>query len=176
MEPQGTPPDGGQQNPVQGNWYDEYAGEDEARIEQLSQFDSFDAFLEDYNGLKSADWRDAIAGDDPKFKSKLDRYSEPGDFGSSYREMEQKLRAGQMQPTLKEDATDEEIKEFRRQNGIPLEAEGYLKDLPEGLVIGEDDVRALYEFHGRAARGQRIPHGRARRHWLVRPVSGAAAG
>jgi hypothetical protein len=139
---------GGEQiNVVEGNWYDDFAGDDQTRVEQLSKFDSFDAFLEDYNGTKNRDWRAEIAGDDEKFLSKLQRFDSPAAFGSTYREAEQKIRSGDIGPAKPgPDASEDEIKEYRRELGLPLEAEGYLKDLPEGLVIGEDDKEIVGKF------------------------------
>lgn len=135
-----------QTNALSGNWYDSFAGEDDARRETLSQFDSFDDFLEDYN--KRGDWRSAVAGDDDKFKSTLDRFATPADFGNSFREAQQKIRSGQLKPELPEDATEEQIKDFRRNNNIPLEPTGYLDNLPDGLVVGEDDKELMADFMG----------------------------
>ncbi len=148
MTDQITDNGGGQDNAVNGNWYDEYAGDDQERIDQLSQFDSFDAFLEDYNSAKNYDWRAGIAGDDDKFKSTLDRYATPQDFGNAHRELNQKFRSGQMRPALPEDADEAQIKEFRRANNIPLEPGGYLENLPDGLVVGEEDKELMTDFVG----------------------------
>jgi hypothetical protein len=136
----------GQNNALEGNWYDALAGEDDARKEQLSKYDSFESFYEDFN--KRGDWRSQIAGDDDKFKSTLERYATPNDFGSAHREAVQKIRSGQMRDPLPEDATEEQIKDFRRNNNIPLEVDGYLSDLPDGLVVGEDDKELMMDFLG----------------------------
>ncbi len=140
--------DDGQQNTVTNNWYDDFAGDDESRQQQLSQFESFDAFLEDYNSAKNRDWRAEVAGDDDKFKSTLERFDSPQAFGNSFREAQQKIRSGQLQPTLGEDATDDEIKAFREQNNIPLEVAGYFDDLPEGMVVGEEDQEIMADLFG----------------------------
>lgn len=137
-----------QQNTITTDWYTDFAGEDEARVEQLSQFDSFDAFLEDYNSAKNVDWRAQVAGDDDKFKSTLDRFATPADFGNSFREAQQKIRSGNMREALPEDADEAQIKEFRRNNGIPLEVEGYFENLPDGMVIGEEDKEIMQDFLG----------------------------
>lgn len=135
-----------QANAVTTNWYDDFAGDDPERAETLSKFDSFDSFLEDYQSAKNFDWRGAIAGDDDKFKSTLERYADPLAFGNAHREAVQKIRSGQMQEPLPADADEETIKEYRRNNGIPLEAEGYLNDLPDGLVVGEEDKELMIDF------------------------------
>ena len=137
-----------QPNPVNDNWYGELAGENEERAEMLGKFDSFDSFLDDYNSAKNRDWRAEIAGDDDKFKSTLERYTDPAAFGNAHRELNQKVRSGQLKPVLAEDADEEAVKEFRRANNIPLEADGYLSDLPEGVVVGEDDKELMTDFMG----------------------------
>ena len=138
--------DDGQDNAVTTHWYDDFAGEDEARQEQLSQFDSFDAFLDDYNAAKNVDWRDGIAGDDEKFKSTLERYATPGEFGNAHRELNQKVRSGSMLPEPPEPDDEAALKTYREQMGVPLEASEYLENLPEGLVLGEDDREIMADF------------------------------
>jgi hypothetical protein len=137
---------GDQQNSVTNDWYAELAPE--SAHETLGKFESFDSFLEDYNNTKNADWRDGIAGDDDKFKSTLQRFQSPSEFGNSYREAQQKIRSGQLKPELPEDASEDQIKEFRAANDIPLEVEQYLADLPDGLVVGDDDKDIMLDFLG----------------------------
>ena len=137
-----------QGNAITAHWYDDLAGEDEGRQESLGKFDSFDAFYEDYNTTKNADWRDGVAGDDDKFKSTLTRFADQGAFGIAFREAQQKIRSGQLRPELAEDATEDQIKEYRETNNIPLEATGYLDDLPDGLIVGEDDKDLMVDFMG----------------------------
>lgn len=136
------------------NWYDGIAGDNEERAQALSQYDSADAFFEAHDAAVNRDWRAEIAGDDEKFKSKLERFAEPAAFGASYREAEQKIRSGDIGPKAPgEDADETEIKEYRRQIGVPLEAAEYLKELPDGMVIGEDDKELVNSYiermHGR---------------------------
>lgn len=140
---------------LDGNWYDSLAGEDDGRAEMLSQYETPDAFFEAHSAAVNRDWRADIAGDDDKFKSTLERYADPVAFGNAHREAVQKIRSGDIGPKVPgEDASEEEIKAYRRDAGIPLVAEDYLKDLPDGLVIGEQDkeivgdlVNNLHEIH-----------------------------
>lgn len=142
-----TTDDSGQKNAMTENWYDGLAGDDDGRRETLSQFDTFDDFMADYSAKSDYDWRGAIAGDDDKFKSTLERYADPVAFGNAHREAVQKIRAGDIGPKMPgEDATEDEIKQYRTQLGVPLEADGYLKELPEGLVIGEEDKELVASF------------------------------
>lgn len=136
----------GQTNTLTKDWFEPFAGENQDRREMLSKFDSFDSFFDDYN--KKSDWRGVIAGDDLKFKSTLERYADPQAFGNAHREAVQKIRSGQLLPTIPENATDEQIKEFRTQNNIPLEVDGYLDNLPDGMVVGEEDKDLLMDFLG----------------------------
>jgi hypothetical protein len=137
-----------QQNTVTTHWYDDFAGDDEGRQEQLGKFESFDDFFEDYNNSKNFDWRTGVAGDDDKFKSTLERYDSLQSFGNSFREAQQKIRSGQLQPTLADDASEDEIKAFREANNIPTEVSGYLENLPDGMVVGEDDAEIMSDLFG----------------------------
>ena len=121
----GNNDDPGQTNPLSENWYDSFAGDDPDRREALGKFESFDDFFADYNSAKNADWRDPIAGDDEKFKAQLKRYADPASFGNAHREAVQKIRSGQLKEELPADATEEQIKEYRRANNIPLEPTGW---------------------------------------------------
>lgn len=149
------PAGNGHQSALEGNWYDPLVGDDTNRAELFSQYESVDKFVEDYSAIKNRDWRAEIAGNDEKFRSTLDRFDSPQAFGNSFREAQQKIRSGQLKSDLPEDATDDQIKEWRRANNIPLEPDGYLKDLPDGLVIGEEDKEIVAGFveklHGKNA-------------------------
>jgi len=135
-----------QGNAITAHWYDDFAGEDEGRQETMSKFDNFEAFYDDYNTAKNADWRDGIAGDDTKFRSTLDRFADAPAFGTAFRDGQQKIRSCQLRPELADDADEGQIKQFRETNGIPLEAAGYLEDLPDGLIVGEDDKELMTGF------------------------------
>jgi len=120
-----------------GAWKETLAGEDEGVLEQLSGYQSPKDFLEEFNKLKSTDWRQTIAGEDEKFKSQLDRFKSPAEFGNAFREAQQKIRSGQFKDPLPADADEKSIQAYREQHGIPGSSEGYLENLPEGLVVGE---------------------------------------
>lgn len=59
-----------------------------------------------------------------------------------------KISAGELRPTLKADASAEEIAEYRKANGVPENAVAYVGalKLPEGLVAGEADKPLLESF------------------------------
>ena len=58
------------------------------------------------------------------------------------------IRSGTMKAELGPEPTDEALSAFRSENGIPSEAAGYLEDMPEGLVVGENDKDIMIDFMG----------------------------
>lgn len=92
------------------------------------------------------DWRKKLAGDDEKLAKRLERMKSPKDVVQSWRALEQKMSSGEVKQTLPDDATEEQIAEYRKENGIPETSDGYLENLPDGLVIGEDDKEAVGSF------------------------------
>ncbi|MEE9598385.1 MAG: hypothetical protein V3V96_16560 [Acidiferrobacterales bacterium] len=134
-------------------WFGDLAGDNTERAEALAKFDSADAFF-DAQGesakkletFEKANWRDAYAGDDDKFKSTLERFSTPLDMGKSFREAQATIRAGKINEAPGEDASEDDLKAWRSENGIPVEAKGYMENLPNGLVVGEDDKDIMGNF------------------------------
>ena len=121
------------------NWYDSIAPDAEentAARETLSNFDTPAAFLESYDSLANADWRDPIAGDDDKFKSDLQRFGKPSDFGTAYREGKATISAGLAHKPLAEDASDDDVKAYREANG-PFR---HIEDLSNVKGIGVKTV------------------------------------
>ena len=129
---------------VDGNWYDTMAGEDAGKIDILSKFDSADAFYDNHQELTNANWRTPFVaeGEDGKY---MERFDSPAAFGKAFNEAQHTIRSGQLKSELPEGATDEDVAAFRKDNGIPAEAAGYMEGLPDGLVIGDDD-KPIAEF------------------------------
>ncbi len=139
-----------------GDWRDSLAGDNLDRLEQLNQFESPDKLFEHYDSLENRNWRDEYAGDDDKFKSTLERFNTPADMGKAFREAQGKIRSGQFREAPGSDATDDDIRAYREANGIPLEAAGYLDNLPEGLVLGEED-RAIFQDFANVLHEMNVP-------------------
>lgn len=93
-----------------------------------------------------SDWRKLIAGDDEKALKRLERFAQPQDFFKSYRDTENKLRAGAKLPTLPDDATPEEIAAHRKALGIPEKSDGYGLAFPQEMKPTEADTAALGAF------------------------------
>lgn len=92
------------------------------------------------------DWRDKLAAGDEKLKGRLDRFKSPQDILKSYTALEAKLSSGKVKEDLPDDATEEQVAEYRKANGIPETPDGYLEALPDGLVIGDEDKDMVAAF------------------------------
>lgn len=71
------------------------------------------------------DWRERWAGKDEKFLGVLKRYSTPENVAKAYGSLRQQLAAGELIKRLPESASDEEVKEWRTQMGLPEKPDGY---------------------------------------------------
>lgn len=90
------------------------------------------------------DWRTKMAGGDEKALERLKRFADPAAIFTSYRALEAKMSSGDLKAALPKDATPEQRAEYMKANGIPETPAEYLKELPNGIIVGEED-RALAE-------------------------------
>lgn len=91
-------------------------------------------------------WRQELAGDDEKALKQLERFQTPKALWDSYQQAYQRIRSGELKAPLAKDATPEQVTAWRKENGIPEKPEEYLSNLPNGLVIGEDDKPIFDSF------------------------------
>lgn len=91
------------------------------------------------------DWRTRLAGDDEKTLKKLERFNSINDVVRWAQNLEKKMSSGEFKQALPDDATEEEIAQWREQNGVPESPDKYDLDV-DGLVIGEDDKPHLDDF------------------------------
>jgi len=98
------------------------------------------------------DWRTKAAGDDEKTAKLLERYNSPADVAKALREINVRISKGELKAPLKKDASADELKAWRAEQGIPETPDKYDLTLEGGLVIGDDDkplvdryVQALHE-------------------------------
>lgn len=92
--------------------------------------------------IKSAwpdDWRQKIAGENEKELSLLGRYASPADVWKKARALEQKLSSGELKSILRKDASPDETKAWREQNGIPETYDKYDLDLGNNLKVSDED-------------------------------------
>ena len=104
------------------------------------------------------DWREQIAGDDTAQLNQLKRMPDFNAFTKNYFESQNKIRTGQIEPLQApgEDATPEQVTEYRTLMGVPETVDGYEVQLADGLVVGERDkpiMTAVYE----AAHAANVP-------------------
>jgi hypothetical protein len=91
-------------------------------------------------------WRNKLSGDDKKELARLERFGSPADVYKAYRAMEQKMSSGEMKAKLPDNATPEQLAQYRKDNGIPETPDKYDLTMPNGLVIGEQDKPLVNEF------------------------------
>lgn len=86
------------------------------------------------------DWREKLSAGDAKELARLQRFTDIGSVYKSYRELEGKVSSGALKQEVDISKFDEaQRSEWYKANGIPEKPEGYQLDLPEGLVLGEED-------------------------------------
>lgn len=85
------------------------------------------------------DWRARLAGDDTKLAGYLARIPSEKALVERVKRYEDDIKAGRYIKPLSADASEEEIAAYRKASGVPDSIDGYLADLPGGLVIGDDD-------------------------------------
>ena len=91
------------------------------------------------------DWRDKMAGDDKKLRKRLDRFADPSAVLKWGASAEQKMSSGE-KSEFPSEGSDEEKAAWREANNVPADAGGYLENLPDGLVVGDDDKESVESF------------------------------
>jgi len=94
------------------------------------------------------DWRQQIAGEDEKDLKRLERFRSPQDVYRSFKALDSKLNSGEYRKVtdLPEKPTDEQLAEYRKENGIPEKWEDYYENFGDGMVIGEEDKPIVDDF------------------------------
>lgn len=97
-------------------------------------------------GAWPEDWRTRSARGDEKRVKRLERYASPEAAIDALIAAQDKIASGSLKTALKPDATPEELKAWRADNGIPEDPKGYDLSLPNGLVIGDNDKPFVEDF------------------------------
>lgn len=95
------------------------------------------------------DWRTRMAGGDEKAQKILERFASPKAVADALVDVRTKISKGELKAPSKppgDDATPEQIAEWREANGIPEAPEKYDATLPNGVVLGEADKPMLESF------------------------------
>jgi hypothetical protein len=94
-------------------------------------------------------WREEWAGGDDKALKRLARFTDPKSVAKSYFELEKKLSSRPTIPTLPENATEEQVAEYRKAIGVPDEGK-YDVELGGGFVWADNDKDVLEDFQKHA--------------------------
>ena len=92
------------------------------------------------------DWRQNYAGEDEKMAKRLERYASPKGALDALVAAQNKISSGELKTALQSDASDEETATWREENGIPSSVDGYEINLPNGIVVGEEDKPMVDSF------------------------------
>jgi len=99
-----------------------------------------------------SDWRAKLSNGDEKLLKRLERFTDPSKIFQSWLAAEQKISSGEDKKGLDENATEEQVAEWRAANGIPDAADGYKPTELDGLEWSESDqplLNTLFEaMHG----------------------------
>lgn len=86
----------------------------------------------------------------------LGRYATQQDAIDALLEAKRTLRAGKIEKSPGKDAAPEVVAEWRAANGIPEKVDDYFEKLPDGLIVGDDDLPVFKSFaealHGENAK------------------------
>lgn len=103
-----------------------------------------------------ADWKDKIAGGDDNLKKLVGRYGSPQNLAAALLEARQKISTMPKVVDLPENATPEQLSEYRKANGVPETVDGY--KLPENLLLDEADKPGVKNFLTKM-HAQNVPQG-----------------
>lgn len=97
-------------------------------------------------------WREKWAGDNKDRAKVLGRYNSEKDYIDATFELRKTLDSGEYKKVavLPENATPEQLTEYRKSVGVPESADKYQLNLPKGLVIGDTDKPIIDNFLAKA--------------------------
>lgn len=107
-----------------------------------------------------SDWaslRTQYSKGDEKLEKRLARYSSAEAALDALVAAQNKIASGQVKSPLPENATPEQVNEWRAENGIPTKAEEYEIKLSNGLVLGDDDKPYVDKFLSQALEANMKP-------------------
>lgn len=117
------------------------------------------------------DWREQMVAKLPEAErekelTRLRRYSSPENVYKSHRELEKRVSTGMLKPTLADGATEAEVAEYRKANGIPDAAtpEAYGITFPQGYEPNDADKADVSGFVAKM-HAKNVPPGVVKEVW-----------
>jgi hypothetical protein len=102
------------------------------------------------------DWRERLAGKDDGFGKLLKRFTSPENFAKAYTGLQKKLSTAPTVPTLPENATEEQVAEYRKAIGVPETPDGYgVAFAPE--VQADDRLNTMLQSYLSFAHERNLP-------------------
>lgn len=83
--------------------------------------------------------RETYAAGDEKKLAKLGRYATPQAALDAFLALQDRLRSGELKAQLPKNATEDQVKAWRAENGIPESPDKYELALPKGVEIAAED-------------------------------------
>lgn len=100
----------------------------------------------DDKGYWPTDWQDRVSKGDEKRAAVLKRYASPEAVADALIAAQNRIRSGELRPTLPANAKPEELAAWRKDNGIPEKPSDYDLKFDNGIVIGADDKPIIDKF------------------------------
>jgi hypothetical protein len=92
------------------------------------------------------DWRQLYAKKDEKLAKRLERYSSPEAALDAHLALLNRINSGEFLPKYPKGGSEDEVKKWRSEVGVPEKAEGYELKLKDGTVPGEEDLEMINAF------------------------------
>ena len=144
---------GGSGDQQQATWFDSFADikGDQALATTAARYKSPAEVLKAVNAGWGDQWRERYVAELPEAErpdvlAALNRYATPKAAIDGLRAAQQRIRTGELAKPLPDGANEQEIAAYRKDRGIPEKPDGYLENLPNGLVLGEDDKPVFGSF------------------------------
>lgn len=92
-----------------------------------------------------------------KLLTRLKRFNTPADAAKALREHDKLLSSGQLKKGLPKNATEAQIAEWRKDNGVPETPDKYDLGLPKDADLNDNDVNMLAEWAAQAHAANATP-------------------
>lgn len=125
------------------------AGENQQPNTEGTTTDSTKTNAKTDGGGDGVDWaglREKAAGGDEKILKRLARYGTVEEALRAGVEAQNRLNSTKSLVRPDDKSTPEEVKAYREANGVPETLDGYKIELPDGIVLGEEDQPAADAF------------------------------